>query len=148
LFRRSIPIFFININIESSYEYHPLLTGRDPGYFQNPGGGQWCGLAKFSNQRRTKEIGIRKIIGASVAQIYSLLTKDIFVLIFISLLIASPVAWIFMNKWLQNFAYRITISWWIFVVAGSLPLLIALLTVSYLVIKAALANPVESLRNE
>lgn len=106
------------------------------------------GLAAFSAEQRTKEIGVRKVLGASVAGITSLISKEFVRLIIVSIIIALPLAWFFMNKWLQDFAYQVKISWWIFVVAGSLALLIALLTVSFQAIKAALANPVKSLRSE
>lgn len=106
------------------------------------------GLATFSAQQRIKEIGIRKVLGASVTQITALLSKDFLKLVFLAFIIASPVAWFVMNKWLQNFAYRITINWWIFLFAGMIAILIALLTVSYQAIKAAVANPVKSLRTE
>jgi putative ABC transport system permease protein len=106
------------------------------------------GLVTFMAERRTKEIGIRKVFGASVSQIVTLLSKDFLKLVLIALFIATPIAWYAMNKWLQDFAYRIDISWWIFALAGVLALLIALLTVSFQAIKAALANPVKSLRTE
>lgn len=106
------------------------------------------GLATFTVESRTKEIGIRKVLGASVMSITTLLSKDFLILVVISILIASPIAYYFMEKWLQDFAYRINISWWMFVLAGVSSLLIALLTVSYQAIKAALANPVKSLRTE
>jgi putative ABC transport system permease protein len=106
------------------------------------------GLTAYSVQRRTKEIGIRKVLGASVANITTLLSKDFLKLVLLASVVASPVAYYFMQKWLQDFAYRIEISWWIFVLAGVAATLIALLTVSYQSIKAALANPVESLRTE
>ena len=106
------------------------------------------GLIAFAAETRTKEIGIRKVLGASVSQIVGLLSKDFLVLVFVSILIASPIAYYFMQKWLQDFAFRIEISWWIFALAGFVALLIALLTVSYQAIKAALANPVKSLRTE
>ncbi len=106
------------------------------------------GLASFSAQQRTKEIGVRKVLGASVGQIISLLSIDFLKLILIAFVIASPIAWYFMNRWLQNFAYQIDISWWIFALAGVLAMLIALITVSFQAVKAALANPVNSLRSE
>jgi putative ABC transport system permease protein len=98
--------------------------------------------------RKTKEIGIRKVLGSSVRGIVYLLSKDFLKLVIIALVIASPVAWYFMHGWLQDFAYRITISWWVFIVAGLVALMIALLTVSFQAIKAAVANPVKSLRTE
>ena len=106
------------------------------------------GLGMFSAQRRTKEIGIRKVLGASVAGIATMLSRDFIILVLVAFLIASPVAWYFMNQWLQDFAYRINIGWWIFVVAGVIALLITLMTVSFQAIKAAVANQVKSLRTE
>jgi putative ABC transport system permease protein len=106
------------------------------------------GLVTYTAEKRTKEIGIRKVLGASVTQVTKMLSKDLLQLVFIACLIAFPLSWWAMNKWLQSFAYRINISWWIFVVAGVAALLIALLTVSFQAIKAAIANPVESLRSE
>ncbi|MBC8110004.1 MAG: FtsX-like permease family protein, partial [Verrucomicrobia bacterium] len=106
------------------------------------------GLASFSVEQKTKEIGIRKVLGASVSQIVTLLSKDFLKLVLIAFVIAVPVAWYAMHQWLQDFAYRIDISWWIFALAGVLALLIALLTVSFQAIRAALANPVKSLRTE
>ena len=106
------------------------------------------GLAMFTAQQRIKEIGIRKVLGASVTGIVSMLSKDFLKLVFISILIASPIAWWAMNKWLQDFAYKINIGWWIFLLAGSIALFIALITVSFQAIKAAIANPVKSLRTE
>ncbi|MFT3911710.1 MAG: ABC transporter permease [Ferruginibacter sp.] len=106
------------------------------------------GLAALAAVNRTKEIGIRKVLGASVAGIVQLLSKDFLKLVFIALIIAVPLAWYFMNNWLQDFAYRINIGWWVFVVTGMLAILIALVTVSFQAIKAAIANPVKSLRTE
>ena len=106
------------------------------------------GLVAFTTQRRTKEIGIRKVLGASVTQIVNLLSKDFLKLVILGIVIASPIAYWAMNKWLQDFAYRVEISWWIFALAGIGATVIALLTVSYQSIKAALANPVKSLRTE
>ena len=106
------------------------------------------GLASFVAEQRTKEIGIRKVLGASVANLWQLLSKDFVVLVIISCLIATPIAYYFMNEWLQKYNYRTGISWWIFVVAGAGSLLITLLTVSYQAIRAALMNPVKSLRTE
>ena len=106
------------------------------------------GLAMFTAEQRTKEISIRKILGATVTNIMTLLSRDFVVLIIISLVIASPVAWYFMNQWLADFAYRIHISWWIFILAGLIAVLIALFTISFQAVKAAIANPVTSLRSE
>jgi putative ABC transport system permease protein len=106
------------------------------------------GLAAYTAEQRRKEVGIRKVLGATTKGVVLLLSKDFVKLVVISLLIASPFAWFFMNKWLQDFAYRINISVWIFIVAGALTILIALLTVSFQAIKAAMANPVKSLRSE
>jgi putative ABC transport system permease protein len=106
------------------------------------------GLAAYTAERRKKEVGIRKVLGASTESMVLLLSKDFIKLVVISLLIASPVAWYFMNKWLQDFAYRIHISWWVFTVTAILALGIAFITVSFQAIKAALANPVKSLRTE
>lgn len=106
------------------------------------------GLATFATQRRIKEIGVRKVLGASEAGIVALLSKDFIQLVLVSLIIAFPVAWYVMNTWLRGFAYRIDISWWIFAVAGITAILIAFITVSFQSIKAATANPIKSLRTE
>lgn len=106
------------------------------------------GLATYTAQVKIKEIGIRKVLGASVAGITRLLAKDFMLLVFIAFIIAAPVSWFLMHKWLQNYAYRIEINWWIFVVTGAIILIIALATVSFQAIKAALANPVTTLRDE
>ena len=106
------------------------------------------GLASFISEQRTKEIGIRKVLGLSMEGIVKLLSKDFVKLVLIAFVIASPVAWYFMNRWLQDFAFRVDIAWWVFGLAGMLALAIALLTVSYQAIKAALTNPVKSLRAE
>ena len=106
------------------------------------------GLAAFSAEQRTKEIGIRKVLGASVSNIVGLLSKDFIKLVITALFIAAPIGWYFMNKWLEDFAYRINIGWWMFVVAGVFALLIAFATISLHAIKAALANPTKNLRTE
>lgn len=106
------------------------------------------GLAAFTAEQRKKEIGIRKVLGATVGSITSLLSKDFLKLVLIALIIATPVAWYAMHKWLQDFAYHINISWWIFILAGTGAIFIALITVSFQAIKAAIANPINSLRTE
>ena len=106
------------------------------------------GLSAYTASQRIKEIGIHKVLGASVPDITKMLSKDFLKLVIIAIVIASPIAWWAMSKWLEDFAYRVNISWWIFVVAGALALMIAMLTVSLQAIKAAIANPIKSLRTE
>ena len=106
------------------------------------------GLTAFVVQQRVKEIGIRKVLGATVPGLLMLLSKDFLKLVAIALLIASPVAWYFMQRWLEDFAYRIRMDGWVFFTAGLVAVMVAFLTVSFQSIKAALANPVNSLRNE
>ncbi|WP_234736891.1 ABC transporter permease [Tellurirhabdus bombi] len=106
------------------------------------------GLTTFAAEQRTKEIGVRKVLGASVSNIVALLSKDFLKLVLIAIILAIPLAWYVMNRWLEDFAYKIDISWWIFALAGSMAVLIAFATVSFQSIKAALMNPVKSLKNE
>lgn len=106
------------------------------------------GLAAYTAQVRTREIGVRKVLGASVSRIVGLLAQDFIKLVFIAILIAVPVAGFAMHRWLQDFAYRINLSWWIFVAAGGIAIIIAFITISFQSIKAALTNPVKSLRSE
>ncbi len=106
------------------------------------------GLAMFSTVQRTKEIGVRKVLGASVSNILVLISKDFVKLVLIASIIAFPIAWFSMNRWLEDFAYRIDIAWWVFGAAAVLALVIALLTVSFQALKAAMSNPVKSLRTE
>jgi putative ABC transport system permease protein len=106
------------------------------------------GLALFTTERRIREIGIRKVLGASVLDITGMLTKDFTILVLIAILISSPIAWYFMNQWLQDFVYRVDIAWWVFLLAGSVAIFIALLTICVHAIRAALGNPVKSLRTE
>ncbi|GAB4043141.1 ABC transporter permease [Spirosoma jeollabukense] len=106
------------------------------------------GLAAFTTEQRTKEIGVRKVLGASVASIVALLSSDFLKLVVVAIVLASPLAWWIMSRWLQDFAYKIDLDWWLFALAGGLAVGIALVTVSYQSVKAALANPVKSLRSE
>jgi ABC-type antimicrobial peptide transport system permease subunit len=98
--------------------------------------------------QRIKEVGIRKVLGATAGNIVYLFSKEFIILISIAFLIATPLAWYFMNKWLQDYAYRINISWWLFAAGGLAAIIIALVTISFQAIKAAIANPVKSLRTE
>lgn len=106
------------------------------------------GLASYSAERRVKEIGIRKVLGASVQSITTLLSKDFIRLVLIANIIAWPLAWFVLNKWLQDFAYRISLNWMVFLLAGAVAILIAMLTISFHAIKTAMANPVKALRSE
>jgi putative ABC transport system permease protein len=106
------------------------------------------GLSAFTITQRVKEIGVRKVLGASTGNIVKLISKDFLVLVVIAAVLAFPVAWYAMNQWLHEFAYRVNISWWVFVLAAVIALLIAFATISFQAIKAAIANPVESLRSE
>jgi putative ABC transport system permease protein len=106
------------------------------------------GLSSLMITHKTKEIGIRKVLGASVPDVIKLVSKEFMKLVLLANLIAWPVAYYFMNNWLQDFAYRINISWWIFFISGGIALVIALITISFQAIKAATANPVKSLKYE
>jgi putative ABC transport system permease protein len=106
------------------------------------------GMAAFSTGQRTKEIGIRKVLGATFRSIMLLLSKDYLMLVVMAFFIALPFAWYIIDQWLQDFAYKINIEWWIFALAGILTLLIAYLAIGYQSIKAAFINPVDSLRSE
>jgi putative ABC transport system permease protein len=106
------------------------------------------GLASYSAERRVKEIGVRKVLGASMSNIVTLLSGHFIKLVLVANAIAWPLAWVTVNKWMQDYAYRISISWWVFLLSGMVAIIIALATVSLLAMKAAMANPVESLRTE
>ena len=106
------------------------------------------GLASFTTAQRRKEIGIRKVLGATVAGITGLLARDFLRIVLVSFVLACPVAWFFMDKWLADFAYRIDLQWWMFLVAGAVAVAVAFLTVSFQSVRAALADPVKSLRSE
>jgi putative ABC transport system permease protein len=106
------------------------------------------GLSMFTAEQRRKEIGIRKILGADIRSLFTLLSKDFLLLVIIAFVIATPLAWLAAGNWLQNFAYRISVDWWMFAIAGSIAILIALITISFQTIKAAIANPVKNLRTE
>ncbi|MBD0332333.1 MAG: FtsX-like permease family protein, partial [Chitinophagaceae bacterium] len=106
------------------------------------------GLVAYTTNQRTREISIRKVLGASAGNIVQMLSKDFLKLVFIASVISFPVAWWGMHKWLQDFAYRISINWWVFVIAAFAAVVIALVTISLQSVKAALANPVKNLRTE
>ena len=106
------------------------------------------GMASFMAEQRVKEIGVRKVLGASVFGLWRLMSKDFVIMVVISLFVAMPLAWWMMNNWLKNYTYRTDLSWWVFAISGFGALAITLLTISYQSIKAAMANPVTSLRSE
>jgi len=106
------------------------------------------GLAALTAEQRTREIGIRKVLGAGIGDITRMLSKDFVLLVLVALVISSPIAYYFLHRWLQDYSYKTSVSWWIFALAGSSAVVIALLTVSFHAVRAALANPVKSLRSE
>ena len=106
------------------------------------------GLAIYTAQQRTKEFGIRKVLGASPVSLFNLLSKEFLLLVFMAMIIACPLAWLVMNNWLENYVYRVEVTWWMFLIAGAIAVLIALITVSFQAVKAAVANPVKNLRTE
>ncbi len=142
---------FLNESYQATYQAE-LKTGQILALFAGLTVFVAClglfGLAAFTAERRTKEIGVRKVLGASVTSIVALLSRDFLKPVAVAIGLASPVAWYAMHRWLEDFAYRTAIGWWVFVVAGLAAVVIALLTVSYQSVKAALTNPVKSLRNE
>jgi len=142
---------FLDQDFQKNYEAQQRLSGM-VGYFTIIAIVICClglfGLASFSAEQRTKEIGIRKVLGSTVIGIVGLLSKDFMKLVLISNLMALPIAWYVMHKWLQEFAYRTTLDWWLFVIAGITAFTIALATVSYQAVKAGISNPVRSLRTE
>jgi putative ABC transport system permease protein len=106
------------------------------------------GLAMYTTNLRTKEIGVRKVLGATVTQIVTLLSTELVWLVLLAFVVVTPIAWVVMHKWMQSFTYRTTISWWVFALSGACMLLTALITLSFQTIKAAIANPARSLKSE
>lgn len=142
---------FTDADYNKLYQSEQLL-GKLSGYFSFLAIFISClgllGLTMFTAVQRTKEIGVRKVLGANVASIFALLSKEFIQLVIIAFIIATPIAWLLMNSWLQGYAYKIRISWWVFAVAGLASIVIALLTISLQALKVAVANPVQSLRSE
>lgn len=141
--------------VDAAYQrkfYHEELIGQLAGFFSILAIFISClglfGMASFTAEQRTREIGVRKVLGASVFNVWKLLSKEFIFLVMLSFLIAVPVAWYFMHDWLQNYEYRASLSWWIFAVAGAGALFITILTVSFQAIRAGLQSPVKSLRTE
>jgi putative ABC transport system permease protein len=142
---------FVDENLSSMYQTE-LRLGKIFGIFSGLAIFIAClglfGLASFTTEQRTKEIGIRKVLGASVAGIVAMLSKDFLKLVLIANAIAWPLGWYGMRLWLQDYAFRVDMGWWVFALAGAATLFIALLTVSFQAVRAAVANPVRSLRRE
>ena len=142
---------FVDQSLENQYRTEQR-TGKIVFYFSALAIFVSClglfGLVTFTAEQRTKEIGIRKVLGATVTNIVTLLSKDFLQLVVLAILIASPLAWYIMNQWLADFAYKTEVEWWIFALSGVLAIGIALFTVSFKAIKAAIVNPVKSLRSE
>jgi ABC-type antimicrobial peptide transport system permease subunit len=142
---------FVDQSLETQYKAEQR-TGRTVLYFAILTIFISClglfGLVAFAAEQRTKEIGVRKVLGASVASVVGLLSKDFLKLVLIALVIASPIAYTLMQKWLADFAYRIDIQWWMFVLAGAVAMVIAFLTVAGQAVRTAMVNPVKSLRND
>ncbi len=143
--------YFLDESFNAQYK-SDIQFGKLFGFFASMAISIACigllGLSAYSVLQRRKEIGIRKVLGADIASLFGILSKKFLQLVFIAIVIATPLAWFIMNRWLQNYAYRIHISWWMFVMTGALAIIIALMTVSYQTIIAAIANPVKSLRTE
>ncbi|MDB5135218.1 MAG: FtsX-like permease family protein, partial [Mucilaginibacter sp.] len=147
------PYIYQFVDEEYNHKFNlELLVGKLAGVFAGLAIFISClglfGLAAYVAEQRTKEIGIRKVLGASITQVWLLLSKDFIVLVVISCLIATPVALYFLSNWLQKYDYRISIGPGVFIVSGGVAIIITLLTISFQAIKAALANPVKSLRSE
>jgi ABC-type antimicrobial peptide transport system permease subunit len=106
------------------------------------------GLTLFTTEKRAKEISIRKVLGATVTNIATMLSTEFIILVVIALVIASPIAWYLMSRWLQGFSYHVEINWWVFALAGFLLMTIAIITLGYQAVKAALTNPVKNLKSE
>ncbi|MFN7118572.1 MAG: FtsX-like permease family protein [Saprospiraceae bacterium] len=142
---------FMNETIQKNYETEQRISSI-LGYFTLLAIFISClglfGLAAFTAERRTKEIGIRKVLGASVGNIVTLLSKEFLILVALAFVVATPIAWYAASRWLEGFAYRTSIQWWVFALAGFIALAIALLTISFQALRAAVANPVHSLKNE
>ncbi|HEX9958286.1 MAG TPA: FtsX-like permease family protein, partial [Fibrella sp.] len=153
VFKTDVPFdyYFLDESVMKTY-LAEQQTGRILGLFAGLTIFVAClglfGLAMFTAEQRRKEIGVRKVLGATVASVVGLLSKDVLKPVLIAIVLASPIAWYAMNRWLADFAYKVDIQWWVFALAGTLAVSIALLTVSYQSIKAALMNPVKSLRSE
>ncbi|SEJ04679.1 duplicated orphan permease [Dyadobacter sp. SG02] len=149
----NVPFSYAFTDQEYARQYQSeQIVGKLAGYFASLAIFISClglfGLAAFTAEQRTKEIGVRKVLGASVAGIVGLLSKDFLKLVVMAIILASPVAWYIMKQWLQGFAYQIDIEWWMFALAGVIAVLIAVFTISFQSIKAAMVNPVRSLRSE
>jgi putative ABC transport system permease protein len=152
-FKTGVPFdyYFLDESLRNTY-LAEQKTGRILGVFAGLTIFVAClglfGLAMFTAEQRQKEIGVRKVLGATTASVVGLLSKDVLKPVLVAIVLASPIAWFAMSRWLQDFAYKVAIEWWMFAIAGVLAVAVALLTVSFQSVKAALMNPVRSLRSE